>query len=155
LIASKQLRNRDREVFNFEMCFDELKRFISKIEMDRLGATSVGTPDGSGKRRIGGPLAATFGLGWQGLADRRRVMMAFRSLLQLELFQPEASLNTLSMGLTSSAPAGQQRAGQAVRTEFLRVKCTIFPQDIILAAKAKNRQEALGIHLVQWATSQG
>ena len=150
LIASKQLLNRDREVFNFEMCFDELKRFVAKMEMDRLGAVASGTVMSS---RRGATVTAGTGLGMQALTDRRRVMMAFRALLQLELFQPESTLNTLSMG---AAPTTTQRGGaQTVRSEYLRVKCTIFPQDIINAARAKNRKEALGTHMVQWATSQG
>lgn len=142
------------------MCFDELKRFVGKIEMDRLGAAttttaaSIVTPDGAGRRRGGGGAVASIGLGWQGLTDRRRVMMDFRSLLQLELFQPESTLNTLSMGVPIATIAGQ-KAGQAVRTEFLRVKCTIYPQDIVIAAKDNKRKETLGNHLVQWATSQG
>lgn len=145
------------------MCFDELQKFVKKIEMDRMGAatsttgtTLFNTPDALASRKRG-VMTSNVGLGWQGLSDRRRVMMAFRSLLQLELFQPEATLNTLSMGapIATATTTAAQRGGQAVRTEFLRVKCTIFPQDIIVAAKAKNRKEALGIHLVQWASSQG
>lgn len=92
---------------------------------------------------------------WQGLTDRKRLMMAFRSLLQLELFQPEAALNTLSIAPSANAATAAARAAQNVRTEYLRVKCTIFPQDIIAAAKSKGRKEALGTHLVQWATNQG
>ncbi|UZJ53310.1 hypothetical protein CBS101457_002630 [Exobasidium rhododendri] len=163
LIASKQLRNRDREIFNFEMCFDELKRFVGRIEMDRLGAATTApssafsTPDNNISKRRGAGATAGISLGWQGLTDRKRVMMAYRSLLQLEIFQPEATLNTLSMGApiaTTTFATAQKAAGQTVRTEFQRVKCTIFPQDIVLAAKAKNRKEAIGVHLVQWATSQ-
>lgn len=169
LIASKQLLNRDRQIFNFEMCFDELKRFVSRVEMDRMGATATGssvtinhTPE-SHRRRTAAAAAAgsssSASLGWQGLTDRKRVMMAFRSLLQLELFQPESTLNTLSMGgpvmSTTSSSATGQKGGQTVRTEYLRVKCTIFPQDIVNAAKSKNRKEALGIHMVQWASRHG
>lgn len=100
-------------------------------------------------------------MGWQGLTDRNRVMEAFRSLLQLELLQPEANLNTLSL---AAAPAttgalatskGGTLGPLNVRTEYLRVKCTIFPQDIIAAAKSKNRRETLGTHMVQWAVRQG
>lgn len=159
LIASKQILNRNREVFNFEMCFDELKKFVQRIEMDRMGAsanvvhTISGTNDTSRRRAIGEAISGT-SLGWQGLLDRKRVMMAFRSLLQLELFQPEASINTLSLNgpATSLLTA---RGAQIVRTEYLRVKCTIFPQDIIAAARATSRKGTLGTHMIQWATSNG
>lgn len=156
LIASKQILNRNRQVFNFEMCFDEVKRFVEKIEMDRMGASSTnvintisGTNDAS-RRRIG---QVNNSLGWQGLTNRTRVMMAFRSLLELELFQPEATIDTLSLNRPATSPTS--RGGQVVRTEYLRVKCTIFPQDIIAAARARNRKEALGTHMVQWASSNG
>lgn len=158
LIASKQLLNRDRQVFNFEMCFDEVKKFVAKIEMDRMGASSnsmtttntTSTPDAAIKRRAIGAAASNSTLGWQALTNRKRVMMAFQSLLQLEIFQPEESLKSLSMPTSLAA-----RGAQTVRTEYLRVRCTILAQDIIAAARAANRTEALGTHIVQWATSNG
>jgi origin recognition complex subunit 4 len=157
LIASKQLLNRDREVFNFEMCFDEVKKFVAKIEMDRMGASAnsistTHTPD-TARRRAIGAAASTATLGWQGLTNRKRVMMAFQSLLQLELFQPEVSLKDLS--LAGPATSLVAKGAQTVRNEYLRVKCTIFAQDIIDAARNPNRTEALGTHLIQWATSNG
>lgn len=163
LIAAKQLLGKDREVFNFAMCFDELRRFVSRIERDRMGA---GTASGEIRRRnedegvVSSPskprgMAAQVNVSWSGLLNRRRVMMAFRTLLSLELFQPEIILNSLSLTGTASGAAvsAPRRAAQTAKTDFVRVKCTLFPHTIVEAAKSKNRVEPLNVHLVQWATS--
>lgn len=150
LIAAKQLLNKDREVFNFAMCYDELRRFVSRVERDRLGA-STSALGSSGSSPARAHHQRSIGVSWTSLLDRRRVLMAFRSLLSLELFQPEALLNAQA----ADAAASARRATQTVSTEFLRVKCTVFPQTIIEVARSKARTEALGMHLVQWAQASG
>lgn len=163
LIAAKQLLSKDCEIFNFAMCFEEVQQFVARIERDRIGAgTTVvdirryQTDQASPSRRQGmgsGHLSVQ----WGGLSDRKRVMMAFRTLLSLEFFQPESILNSLSLTAsttTAAAASAAKKAGQTAKTDFMRVKCTLFPQTIVEAAKSKTRVEPLGVHLVQWANSQ-
>ncbi|PWN34772.1 uncharacterized protein FA14DRAFT_160230 [Meira miltonrushii] len=163
LIAAKQLLSKDCEIFNFAMCFEEVQQFVSRVERDRIGAGTAVVDirryesDQASPSRRQGMGSGSLSVQWCGLSDRKRVMMAFRTLLSLELFQPESILNSLSLTAsttTAAAASAAKKAAQTAKTDFMRVKCTLFPQTIVEAAKSKTRVEPLGIHLVQWANSQ-
>ncbi len=78
LIAVKHLQTRDRQVFNFEMCFDELRRFASRDASERHAAST-----GSSGGMTGSAVSTPF------FADRKIALMAFHELLNLEILLPE------------------------------------------------------------------
>ncbi|PWN23397.1 hypothetical protein BCV69DRAFT_310857 [Microstroma glucosiphilum] len=123
LIAAKHLQTRDRTVFNFEVCFDEVARFSRKSRRNREGAgtggmglnmdegneDSVLPSEGVARRGVAKRAKAAVGEGegeevrggeWE---DRKRALMAFDQLLALDLFLPDAFLSTLAYGPTTIA----------------------------------------------------
>lgn len=129
LIAAKHLQTRDRTVFNFEVCFDEVARFSRKSRRNREGAGTGGMglnmeedididvvpgeggiaplPRRAASRKSRAAIVEEGGEGGRGAEweDRRRALMAFDQLLALDLFLPDAFLSTLAYGPTASAAA--------------------------------------------------
>ncbi|KAN0060195.1 origin recognition complex subunit 4 [Thecaphora frezii] len=143
LIASKHLQTRDRLVFNFEMCLDELVRFVARESKRRtVAASSIAS----------GSIAS--------LQDRRIALMAFQSLLQLEVFLCEAHVLSLAFAAAggvrgATAGAGGAGAGKGnPRLEYVKVRCIWDPVTI---RNVVREREARGVAsaLVKWANSSG
>ncbi|CBQ68152.1 related to Origin recognition complex subunit 4 [Sporisorium reilianum SRZ2] len=150
LIAIKHLQTRDRAVFNFEMCFDELARFAARDARERHAASSD-TLAGL----AGSAVATPF------LADRKIALMSFHSLLALELVLPENSIASLSIANPVAKPSAATggntgRTNQAtIRKEFWKVRCVLAPTTIVNAVKDRHRPIAISSSLVKWASSHG
>ena len=143
LISIKHLQTRDRTTFNFEMCYDELRRFAARDARERMSnstanqASAVSTPF---------------------YADRKIALMSFHSLLSLELVLPETAVSGLSFTNPTAKPsaAAPARTGQnTIRKEFWKVRCVLSPNIIVQAVKDRNRQVAVSSALVKWASSHG
>ncbi|KAJ9476449.1 Origin recognition complex subunit 4 [Pseudozyma hubeiensis] len=152
LIAIKHLQTRDRQIFNFEMCYDELRRFASRDARERQAASSAegGTAGGGGGVAVSTPF----------FADRKIALMSFHSLLSLEIVLPENWVSTLTVSnpvaKPSAAPGAVGRSNQStIRKEFWKVRCILPPQVIVTAVKDRQRQVAVSSSLVKWATSHG
>lgn len=166
LIAVKHLQTRDRQVFNFEMCFDELTRFAARDARERQAASSTTTAaaaaadsaavGGAGGAGLSGSAVAT-----PFFADRKIALMSFLALLSLELILPENSVASLSIANpvakpSAAASAGTGRTNQAtIRKEFWKVRCVLTPHTIVNAVKDRLRPIAISSSLVKWASSHG
>ncbi|GAC99488.1 hypothetical protein PHSY_007090 [Pseudozyma hubeiensis SY62] len=151
LIAIKHLQTRDRQIFNFEMCYDELRRFASRDARERQAASSSAEGGTAG----GGVAVST-----PFFADRKIALMSFHSLLSLEIVLPENWVSTLTISnpvaKPSAAPGAVGRSNQStIRKEFWKVRCILPPQVIVSAVKDRQRQVAVSSSLVKWATSHG
>lgn len=124
VIAAKQLLLRDRVVFNFEVAFDEVRRFSQRTRREREGAGTGGMGLNADKGVMAGDDAKQSPKSRRGNAattssassssgdgsapshhpweDRKKAMMAFEHLLTLEIFLPDAFLSTLASGPTSA-----------------------------------------------------
>ncbi|EST06659.1 P-loop containing nucleoside triphosphate hydrolase [Kalmanozyma brasiliensis GHG001] len=145
LISIKHLQTRDRPVFNFEMCFDELRRFAARDARERQAASTAGSA-----------VTTPF------FADRKIALMAFHALLNLEVLLPENVVASLAMAnpvaKPSAAPFASQtgRANQnTIRKEFWKVRCVLSPFAIVAAVKDRQRQVGISSSLVKWASSHG
>lgn len=153
LIAVKHLQTRDRNIFNFEMCFDELCRFAARDARERQSATDPTST------LTGSAVATPF------FADRKIALMSFHSLLSLELVLPESNVMSLSVGNPVARPSASGvgvRGGQVgrsnqatIRKEFWKVRCVLAPNVIVEAVRDRHRQVAISSSLVKWASSHG
>lgn len=163
LIAVKHLQTRDRQVFNFEMCFDELRRFAARDTRERQAAstgsanlTTSNIAGGGGGGLSGAAVATPF------YADRKIALMSFHSLLSLEILLPENYVSTLTISNPVAKPAatvGSTQTGRAnqntIRKEFWKVRCILSPPVIVSAVKDRLRQVPISSSLVKWASSHG
>ncbi|SAM59105.1 related to Origin recognition complex subunit 4 [Ustilago bromivora] len=154
LIAVKHLQTRDRQVFNFEMCFDELRRFAARDTRERQAASTASTSTNT----TGG--GAAFAIPFY--ADRKIVLMSFHSLLSLEILLPQNYVSTLTISNPVAKPAatvGSTQTGRAnqntIRKEFWKVRCILSPPVIVAAVKDRLRQVPISSSLVKWAGSHG
>ncbi|PWN50679.1 hypothetical protein IE53DRAFT_387005 [Violaceomyces palustris] len=124
LIATKHLQTRDRQTFNFEMCYDELIRFARAEARQRQAAgtggigggegwttpTSVGqTPNHLASKRgseTGSRAEKSQEGGLASFADRRVALMSFNTLLSLEILLPETFVSSLSLPASNAALGG-------------------------------------------------
>ena len=94
LVTARHLQLRSKELFTFEMCFQELEHFVRRIHTDLNNASDgvKGVPRG---------LLALTAL--EALASRETILQAFFNLIALELLLPESSRLslTLSSGVAS------------------------------------------------------
>lgn len=180
LIAIKHLQTRDRQVFNFEMCFDELRRFAARDASERQAASTgslctdvsaevTATAVAAGTAGAIGAVGAVGSLSGSAVstpffADRKLALMSFHTLLSLEIVLPENHVSTLTISNPVAKPSASSsvsgsstgRANQnTVRKEFWKVRCILPPQVIVAAVKDKQRQVAVSSSLVKWATSHG
>lgn len=163
LIAVKHLQTRDRQVFNFEMCFDELRRFAARDARERqaasTGATQVAANNASAEPGMGGLSGSAVSTPFY--ADRKIALMSFHSLLSLEILLPENHVSTLTISnpvaKPSAAPfASTGRANQnTIRKEFWKVRCILTPHLIAQAVKDRQRQVPVNSSLVKWVSSHG
>lgn len=169
LIAVKHLQTRDRQIFNFEMVFDELRRFASRDARERQAA-STGNSNSSltalagtvGAQGAAGPLSGS-AVSTPFYADRKIALMSFHSLLGLEILLPENHVTTLSISnpvaKPSAAPSATSQTGRAnqntIRKDFWKVRCILSPPLILQAVKDRSRPIALNSSLVKWAASHG
>ncbi|TKY90963.1 hypothetical protein EX895_000961 [Sporisorium graminicola] len=165
LIAVKHLQTRDRQVFNFEMCFDELTRFAARDARERQAASSTTTAlaaaDSAAVGEAGGAGLSGSAVATPFFADRKIALMSFLALLSLELILPENSVASLSIANpvakpSAAASAGTGRTNQAtIRKEFWKVRCVLTPHTIVNAVKDRLRPIAISSSLVKWASSHG
>lgn len=162
LIAVKHLQTRDRQVFNFEMCFDELRRFASRDARERQAASTGSSSLSSLPNNAEGGALSGSAVATPFYADRKIALMAFHSLLSLEILLPENVVSTLTISNPVAKPsavlanAQTGRANQnTIRKEFWKVRCILSPFAIVSAVKDRQRQVAIGSSLVKWAGSHG
>ncbi len=143
LLAIRQLQLRDRAVFNFEMVFDELRRFAARDSRDRQSATSGAS---------GSVASASY-------ADRKIALLAFHTLLGLELLLPENYVTTLTISNPVAKPSATPTATQTgranqntIRKEFWKVRCVLQPNTIAAAARDRSRPIAVTSSLEKWAS---
>ncbi|EPQ29216.1 uncharacterized protein PFL1_03503 [Pseudozyma flocculosa PF-1] len=155
LVAAKHVQTRDRTVFNFEMCLDELRRF-------------AGRQSRSSKARS----LLTAAPGIEGtVADRRTAFLAFQSLVASEIFLVDSAVASLDIKGPASSGAGTAggaaaggggggaarggRAGIAtgVGQEFVKVRCILDPADIVRIVKEREKVGGLPAGLVKWVGS--
>lgn len=157
LISIKHLQTRDRQIFNFEMCFDELRRFAARDARERQAAGSTSTVSGANVAAGGTAVAVPF------YADRKIALMAFHALLSLEILLPENWVTGLTVSnpvaKPSAAPFASSQTGRAnqntIRKEFWKVRCILMPHMIVQAVKDRFRQVPINSSLVKWASSHG
>ncbi|KAI3479240.1 hypothetical protein L1887_58671 [Cichorium endivia] len=144
LLAIRQLQLRDRVVFNFEMVFDELRRFAARDSRDRQSAATSGSS--------GSVASASY-------ADRKIALLAFHTLLGLELLLPENYVTTLTISNPVAKPSATPTATQTgranqntIRKEFWKVRCVLQPNTIAAAAKDRSRPIAVTSSLEKWAS---
>ncbi|SPO21343.1 related to Origin recognition complex subunit 4 [Ustilago trichophora] len=164
LIAVKHLQTRDRSVFNFEMCYDELRRFAARDARERQ-AVSTGSNSlelGAGAAAAGGGVLSGSAVSTPFYADRKIALMAFHSLLSLEFLLPENYVSSLSISNPVAKPSAVPFAGQTgranqntIRKEFWKVRCILTPNLIVQAVKDRQRPVAVSSALVKWASSHG
>lgn len=183
LIASKHLQTRDRSVFNFEVALDEVIRFSKRSRRNREAAGTGGlglragedrppNTEGSTSLSPSKRKQTTINGGsqespseWE---DRRKGMMAFERLLDLEIFLPDAFLASLSFlgGSTTTTRTIDPKKptttaivaktnNHSVRREYMRVRCICEPNVIVTVAKERGRRGTLATEVVQWATRGG
>ena len=176
LIAIKHLQTRDRQVFNFEMCFDELRRFASRDQRERQAASTssslVSTVDNNATPNAAAVVGMTpaeagvlsgSAVATPFFADRKIALMSFHSLLSLEILLPENYVSTLTISnpvaKPSAAPFASSQTGRAnqntIRKEFWKVRCILTPSSIVQAVKDRQRPVPINSSLVKWASSHG
>lgn len=169
LIAVRHLQTRDRQIFNFEMVFDELRRFASRDARERQAASTgnAGTPAALGlssglSQSTTGVLSGS-AVSTPFYADRKIALMSFHSLLNLEILLPENYVTTLSISnpvaKPSTAPSATSQTGRAnqntIRKDFWKVRCILSPPLILQAVRDRSRPIALNSSLIKWAASHG
>ncbi|SPO20423.1 related to Origin recognition complex subunit 4 [Ustilago trichophora] len=173
LIAVKHLQTRDRSVFNFEMCYDELRRFAARDARERqaastgsnsleLGAGAASAAAAAGGGGGGGGVLSGSAVTTPFYADRKIALMAFHTLLSLEFLLPENYVSSLSISNPVAKPSAVPFAGQTgranqntIRKEFWKVRCILTPNLIVQAVKDRQRPVAVSSALVKWASSHG
>ncbi|KAK0554414.1 origin recognition complex subunit 4 [Tilletia horrida] len=141
LVAAKHLQARGRESFNFEMCWDEIRRYLAKeTEMEGSAATR------SAKAR----------------AHKSNAKKAFKTLLELELFHPDAPLVHLNMASLAGGLGGlssARRGNLRLRDELVPVRCQVEMGDVQKMIKEieKRGDGYTGVNkrMVDWALGSG
>lgn len=152
LVTARHLQIRDKELFTFEMCFQELEHFVHRIHTDLN--TASGTDKGMPRGMVA--LAAL-----EALASRDTIMQAFYNLVSLELLLPESARLSLTLpsGVASrSGPvtnAYSKFASATVIPEFLPVRTCVSGREILESVSDPRRTEPLNSILVKWAESTG
>ncbi|WFD36711.1 origin recognition complex subunit 4 [Malassezia cuniculi] len=152
LVTARHLQMRDKELFTFEMCFQELEHFVKRIHADLNSATST---------EKGVPRAMLALTALESLASRETILKAFYNLVSLELLLPESARLSLSLpsGVASrSGPvtnAYSHFPSATVIPEFLPVRTSVSGRAILESTSDPRRTEPLNSILVKWAESTG
>jgi len=192
LVTANHIKHRGREVFNFEMCWDGLSRYLSG-QADRgenvrsFRTSTIITRSGGGGSGSSSPVAAKsagsspaasasaspygkqvrlIGQGGEersraSRADRLKAKNAFKSLLELELFIPDAALANLNMPSLAGGLGGlsASRKGSLLRDELVPVRCQVEKGHIeaMLTEMAKPGNNNVGVDqlFVNWAKGSG
>ena len=152
LVTARHLQLRSKELFTFEMCFQELEHFVRRIHTDLNNASDgvKGVPRG---------LLALTAL--EALASRETILQAFFNLIALELLLPESSRLslTLSSGVASRSGtmtnAYSLHPSATVIPEFLPVRTSVSGREILESTSDPRRTAPLNSILVRWAESTG
>ncbi|KAE8182602.1 hypothetical protein CF335_g8582, partial [Tilletia laevis] len=141
LITARHIHNRGRIWFNFEMCWDELRRWLGvQAEFEKGHSTNRSAED---QDQDTGPSPYRFRMRQVGQiggdrhngsrTDRNKAKMAFKNLLELELFMPDASFSTLNMTSLAGGLGGLSatRKGSLLRDELVPVRCQIEVGNIV------------------------
>ncbi|PWY97238.1 hypothetical protein BCV70DRAFT_195760 [Testicularia cyperi] len=157
LIAVKHLQTRDRSIFNFEMCFDELRRFAAREARDRSAVSATSTDVSVAGGFVGSATTAPF------YADRKLALMSFLSLLNLEILVPDNQILSLTISnpvaKPSATPSSTSQTGRSnqntIRKEFWKVRSIFPPNVIVQAVKSRARTHPINSSLIKWVSSHG
>ncbi|KAE8233698.1 hypothetical protein CF326_g1262 [Tilletia indica] len=130
LITAKHVQDRGRSSFNFEMCWDELRRWLgiqaefekSRSDQQNGQSADVGpSPYASQMRQVGQDRHKG------SRQERTKAKLAFKRLLELEVFMPDAAFSTLNMASLAGGLGGLSAKGKGsfLRDELVPVRCQI------------------------------